>query len=192
MKNKGKKSDPAPASPAQVPQKPLSGELLEIESLLSLLERHGVAEFEQQRKDQTLRIRFQSDQGHAASHGVTPIVVGHAPAPHAHAPAGTAAYAAASTAPSTAPASRPAPVMDGTVVFKSPMVGTFYRSPSPEAESFVKKRDRVGPDTTLCIIEAMKVMNEIKAELDAEVVDILVENGQAIEFGQPLFVLKPG
>jgi acetyl-CoA carboxylase biotin carboxyl carrier protein len=79
----------------------------------------------------------------------------------------------------------------GTTVFKSPMVGTFYRSPGPEAESFVKKGDKIGPETTVCIIEAMKVMNEIKAEMEAEVLEVLVQNGEAVEFGQPLFVFAP-
>ncbi|MBZ0153154.1 MAG: acetyl-CoA carboxylase biotin carboxyl carrier protein, partial [Planctomycetes bacterium] len=75
-------------------------------------------------------------------------------------------------------------------VFKSPMLGTFYRSPSPEAEPFVKPGDRVGADRTLCIIEAMKVMNEIKAEREFEILDILVKNGDPVEFGQPLFLIR--
>ena len=72
-------------------------------------------------------------------------------------------------------------------VFVSPMVGTFYRAPSPEAESFVDIGERVTADTTLCVIEAMKVMNEIKAEMEGQIAAILVENGEPVEFGQPLF-----
>jgi acetyl-CoA carboxylase biotin carboxyl carrier protein len=72
----------------------------------------------------------------------------------------------------------------------SPMVGTFYRSPSPEAESFVEVGAEVAPETTLCIIEAMKVMNEIKAETEGVIQEILVSNGEAVEFGQPLFLVK--
>jgi acetyl-CoA carboxylase biotin carboxyl carrier protein len=79
---------------------------------------------------------------------------------------------------------------DDVTEFKSPMVGTFYRAPSPEAQAYVTEGERVTPDATLCIIEAMKVMNEIKAESSGEVVDILVENGEAVEFGQPLFLIK--
>jgi acetyl-CoA carboxylase biotin carboxyl carrier protein len=79
----------------------------------------------------------------------------------------------------------------GTEHFTSPMVGTFYRAPSPESEPFVQSGDKVGPETTLCIIEAMKVMNEIKAERNAEIIEVLVENGAPIEFGQPLFLIKP-
>ena len=70
------------------------------------------------------------------------------------------------------------------------MLGTFYQAASPDSEAFVKAGDRVSSDTTLCIIEAMKVMNEIKAERDFEVVEILVKNGEPVEFGQPLFLIK--
>ncbi|MFK7740932.1 MAG: acetyl-CoA carboxylase biotin carboxyl carrier protein [Planctomycetota bacterium] len=75
-------------------------------------------------------------------------------------------------------------------VFTSPMLGTYYQAPSPDAEAFVKNGDRVGPDTTICIIEAMKVMNEIKAERDFEIVEILVKNGEPVEFGQPMFIIR--
>jgi acetyl-CoA carboxylase biotin carboxyl carrier protein len=72
----------------------------------------------------------------------------------------------------------------------SPMVGTFYRAGSPEAEPFVSVGTRITPDKVLCIIEAMKVMNEIKAEVAGEIVEILAENGEPVEFGQPLFLVK--
>jgi len=75
-------------------------------------------------------------------------------------------------------------------VFASPMVGTFYRSPSPDAEPFVKEGDMVTADTVLCIIEAMKVMNEIKAEMDGQIVEIAAQNGEPVEYGQPLFTIK--
>jgi acetyl-CoA carboxylase biotin carboxyl carrier protein len=71
------------------------------------------------------------------------------------------------------------------------MVGTFYRAPSPEAEAFVRVGSRVQAESVLCIIEAMKVMNEIRAETSGEIVEILVENGEPVEFGQPLFLIKP-
>ncbi len=76
------------------------------------------------------------------------------------------------------------------VEIKSPMVGTFYRSPSPEAGPFVDPGDEIGDETVLCIIEAMKVMNEIKAEMQGIVADVLVENGEAVEYGQPLFLVR--
>lgn len=89
------------------------------------------------------------------------------------------------------PAQVVAPAEDSSIyVFKSPMVGTFYRSPSPESPAFVDKGARVGKETVLAIIEAMKVMNEIQADVVGEVVDILVDNGQTIEFGQPLFKIR--
>ncbi|MEC0371983.1 acetyl-CoA carboxylase biotin carboxyl carrier protein [Paenibacillus chibensis] len=72
----------------------------------------------------------------------------------------------------------------------SPMVGTFYRSPSPEAGAFVSVGDKVNEKSTVCIIEAMKLMNELEAEVKGEIVEILVENGQLVEFGQPLFLVK--
>lgn len=93
-------------------------------------------------------------------------------------------------APATggAPAGRQLP--PGTVEFKSPMVGTFYRSSSPDADPYVEVGARVGDDTVLCIVEAMKVMNEIKAELSGRVVEVLVENAEPVEFGQPLFLIQ--
>ena len=90
-----------------------------------------------------------------------------------------------------APATAPAPAASANrTTIDSPIVGTFYRSPSPDAASFVKVGDTVTADTTVCIIEAMKVMNEIKAEKSGVIRDILVENGSAVEFGQPLFVIE--
>ncbi len=76
--------------------------------------------------------------------------------------------------------------------FTSPLVGTFYRSPSPDADPFVEVGQTIGEETVVCIIEAMKVMNEIKAETKGKVVEILVENGEPVEFGQPLFLIGPG
>ena len=86
-----------------------------------------------------------------------------------------------------APASAPA---SNLVEITSPMVGTFYRSPAPDAPSYVDVGTSVTPGDTLCIIEAMKVMNEIKAETSGTVVEVLVENGEPVEFGQPLFLLR--
>ena len=93
----------------------------------------------------------------------------------------------APAAPAAAPASLPDDSEDAYEVLASPMVGTFYRAPSPEAEPFVGVGDSVGDDSTICVIEAMKVMNEIKAEMNGRILEILVENGEPVEFGQPLF-----
>lgn len=78
----------------------------------------------------------------------------------------------------------------GVEEITSPMIGTFYSSPSPDADAFTSVGDRVGDDSVVCIIEAMKVMNEIKAETSGEIVEVLVENGEPVEFGQPLFLVK--
>jgi acetyl-CoA carboxylase biotin carboxyl carrier protein len=112
--------------------------------------------------------------------GGTATVVAAAPVAVAAAPAPAAAPVAAAAAP--------AAVSRETI--DSPLVGTVYRAPSPEAAPFVKVGDKVTPDTVVCIVEAMKVMNEIKAEKSGVIRDILVDNGSAVEFGQPLFVIE--
>ena len=106
-----------------------------------------------------------------------------APAPVAVAAPGPASAEALGQVPAAPkePAGKP---------FLSPMVGTFYRAASPEAEAFVRIGMRVGPESVLCIIEAMKVMNEIRSEVAGEILQILVENGEPVEFGQPLFLVK--
>ena len=73
----------------------------------------------------------------------------------------------------------------------SPMVGTFYRAPSPDADPYVKEGDKIQEDTVVCIVEAMKLMNELEAEVSGEIVEILVENGELVEYGQPLFLVRP-
>ncbi len=105
----------------------------------------------------------------------------------ASAPAAATAAAAAPAAPA-APQAKPVP--EGTTI-SSPFVGTFYRSPSPDSPSFVDIGTRVKKGQTLCIVEAMKLMNEIESEVDGEVVGILVENAKPVEFGTPLFVIRP-
>ena len=110
-------------------------------------------------------------------------------APPAAAPAPVAA------APSSAPAGGTEPkddgLEDGAVTIDCPMVGTYYSSPTPDAATFVKVGDTVDAETVICIVEAMKVFNEIKAEKSGTIQRILVDNGQVVEFGQPLFVIKP-
>ena len=88
-------------------------------------------------------------------------------------------------------AAAPPPAATGEVEIKSPMIGTFYRAPSPEAASYVEVGTEVNPDTVVCIIEAMKVMNEIKAEVKGVITQVLVENAKPVEFGQPLFKVRP-
>ena len=92
--------------------------------------------------------------------------------------------------PPAAPSADSAPAEDPSRYITSPMVGTFYTAPSPESEIFAKVGDSVKPDSTVCIIEAMKIMNEIQAEIGGTIVETLVENGQPVEFGQKLFRLS--
>ena len=117
-----------------------------------------------------------------------PVVIsGHAPAAYG------AQRAAAETVGPPAPPEGADRLGGDVLEFVSPMVGTFYRAPTPESAPYVMAGDRVNSESVLCIIEAMKVMNEIKAEVEGEIIDILVENGEAVEFGQPLFLIrKPG
>jgi acetyl-CoA carboxylase biotin carboxyl carrier protein len=101
-----------------------------------------------------------------------------------------AAASAATTAAAPA-AGAPAAKNDNTVTLNSPMVGTFYRAPSPDAKVFVEEGDKITVGQVYCIVEAMKLMNEVKSEVNGKVVKILVQNGQAVEFNQPLLVIDP-
>ena len=124
----------------------------------------------------------------------TPLIISSAlpVIPQPPAPAQPREAATVSTAASTTRKSTPEPVIPEVQLhtIKSPIVGTFYRSPSPTSEMFIKIGDHVDPDKVVCIIEAMKLMNEIQAEVSGEVVKIYVENGQPVEYGQPLFGIK--
>jgi acetyl-CoA carboxylase biotin carboxyl carrier protein len=119
-----------------------------------------------------------------------------APAPAVAAPVEALPASVPAAAPTaTIAQAAPEPAVDaasnGTVPLNSPIVGTFYRAPSPDAPPFVEIGKKVNKGQVLCIVEAMKVMNEIESEIDAEVVDILAANGQPVEFGEPLFILRP-
>ncbi len=124
------------------------------------------------------------------------VVMSTAPAAAATAPASVVAPPAAAPAPPAAqsqaePVSAAAPSVDPNLVeITAPMVGTFYRSPAPDEGSFVEVGDRIQSGQTVCIIEAMKLMNELEAEVSGEIVDILVENAEPIEFGQPLMRVR--
>jgi len=148
----------------------------EIKRLVELMTQNDLTELEIDRED----VRVTLKRG---SPGGTPVVMQHAYAPAPAAPAAAPAVAAA-----PAPAAKPS--TDHLDTIKSPMVGTFYRSSSPESQSFVKVGDKVGPDTTVCIIEAMKVMNEIKAEKAGIIREICIENAETVEFAQVLFKIE--
>jgi acetyl-CoA carboxylase biotin carboxyl carrier protein len=148
-------------------------DLRKLKTLIELVETSGIAELEIQEGEERVRIT------RAGAPGAHTVMLA---APSIAAPAPAAAPLAAIPQP-TAP---PAP--EGHTV-KSPMVGTFYRSASPGAKPFVEIGDTVAQGDALCIIEAMKLMNEIEADAAGSIKAILVENGQAVEFGQPLFVI---
>jgi len=156
-------------------------DIRKVKKLIELLEESGVAEIEISEGEESVRIsRFPT--GAAAA----PQVV-HYAAPAAHAPAPAAAPAAAAAAPS-APAPAPAAKADHSVT--APMVGTFYASPSPGAKAFVDIGSEVNVGDTLCIIEAMKMMNQIESDKAGRVTAVLVKNGEPVEFGQPLFIVE--
>ena len=149
-------------------------DLERIEALLKLLAAHDVTEFAWRDADKTIRLRLGPPP--ARTHVVAA----------AHDAAVLPARAAAEPAPAAAAAE------EGLKTIDSPMVGTFYRSPKPGAPVFVEVGDKIAPGKTLCIVEAMKLMNEIEAEIGGTIVEILVENGQPVQFGQPLFKIRPG
>jgi len=151
-------------------------DLRKLKTLIDLVAESGIAELEVTEGEDKVRIAKFSPAPAAPTSPATLIA-----APGAAAPA-TAAPPLAAAAPA------PEPEPSGHLV-KSPMVGTFYRSPSPGASAFVELGQAVKPGDTLCIIEAMKLLNEIEAEVGGTVKEILVENGQPVEYGQPLFVI---
>jgi len=177
-----KASSPAPSTPAPS----MDVDLALVEALLRLMKNSEATELDIDNHKAGLRVHLcRGTPAAAAAAPVVHVLQGGAMAA-APLPAGALAPVAAPAA-AAAPAGPP----PGTKEFNSPMVGTFYRSSSPDAEPFASVGKSVKPDTTLCIIEAMKVMNEIKAECSGTIVEVLVENGAAVEFGQPLFLIKP-
>ena len=146
-----------------------------VRRLVELMKEHDLSELDLKDGEQRVRLR----------RGAEPMVS----YPMSYAPAPSAAAPALSAAPSSGGA--PAPAAETGVVIKSPMVGTFYLSANPESPPFVKVGDHVGPETTVCIVEAMKVFNQIPADMSGQITAVLVENGQPVEFGQPLFRVNP-
>ncbi len=158
----------------------------EIQRVIDVMVAAGAVEVELEEAGSKLRVRLKEDP---------PVsVVGYAPAaaPMAGAPAALAPAAVDASGGVGAAAAGGAPAVDESArsVFKSPMVGTFYRAASPDAEPYAEVGTEIHADDTICILEAMKVMNEIKAEMEGRVVEILVQNGEPVEFGQPLFVIE--
>ena len=150
-------------------------DLRKLKKLIDLVEESGIAEIEVTEGEEKVRIT----RSLAAPQPV-----------YAAAPAVAAAPAPAAAAPAAAAGAPAAPERDLSKAQTSPMVGTFYRAPGPNAPVFVEVGQSVNAGDTLCIIEAMKLMNEIEAERSGVVKEILVENGQPVEFGEPLFIIE--
>ncbi|MFM8979846.1 MAG: acetyl-CoA carboxylase biotin carboxyl carrier protein [Planctomycetia bacterium] len=150
----------------------------ELKRLVQLMNENGLVELEIEQEGSRISLRK------TGAYASAPVLLqgGAAPAPAMPAAAPAGALPPAAEGPTAPPA--------GTKDLLSPMVGTFYRRPSPEAAPFVQVGDRVTKDTVVCIVEAMKLNNEIKAELDGEVLEILVEDGHPVEFDQPLFRIR--
>jgi len=154
--------------------------LKDIKGIIDLMKKNAVSEFEMEEGDFKIKLKRAPGKLHKGEVGVAqegpaivtaPVVVPAVPAPAPPTPA-------------------PEPVAEGLEV-KSPMIGTFYRRPSPDSDPFVEVGTAVEPDTVVCIIEAMKVMNEIKAEVKGVIAEVLVEDGKPVEYGQALFRIEP-
>jgi len=172
----------------------------ELKELIEFLKENNIGEFELERDELKVKIKFAAKPGEAGSvdlaqmaqmarlfagqlqQSPTPIVL-----PEVHATAQAHAAPAAATAGAAAAEAEDASLH----IVKSPIVGTFYESPSPGASAYVKIGDQVENGQTLCIVEAMKLMNEIESDVAGEIVKRLVQSGQPVEYGQPLFAVRP-
>ena len=148
-------------------------DLKDIKAIIDLMKKNSISEFELERQD--FKIKLKRGTGAVAQYDDIPL---------SFPTQGGTVGALPLSVPLAGPAT-------GEMEIKSPMIGTFYRSPSPEAANYVEVGSEVNPDTVVCIIEAMKVMNEIKAETKGVITQILVENAKPVEFGQPMFKIRP-
>jgi acetyl-CoA carboxylase biotin carboxyl carrier protein len=161
-------------------------DMQDLKQLIDFLKQNQVAEFDLDRGDLKIRLKFQQQESAPAGLSDLARLLQQAPV--------TAAAAAATAQTAAAPkAAEPAAAAaeESLHMVKSPIVGTFYSSPSPGAASFVSPGDHVDKGQVICIVEAMKLMNEIESDAAGEIVKCLVTNGQPIEFGQPLFAVRP-
>jgi acetyl-CoA carboxylase biotin carboxyl carrier protein len=150
-------------------------DLKDIKAIIDLMRKNSISEFELERQEFKIRLKRGNagvavpgyEDGAAMNYAAPPQIAGGAAAPPA------------------------APAPSNELEIKSPMIGTFYRAPSPESASYVEVGAEVNPDTVVCIIEAMKVMNEIKAEARGVITQVMLENAKPVEFGQPLFKIRP-
>ena len=150
-------------------------DLKDIKAIIDLMKKNSISEFELERQDFKIRLR-------RGPNGSAPVQYEETSGVPMLTPVAGQSLAATGLPP--VPGA-------GELEIKSPMIGTFYRAPSPEAAPYIEIGSEVSPETVVCIIEAMKVMNEIKAEVKGVVTQILVENAKPVEFGQPLFKIRP-
>jgi acetyl-CoA carboxylase biotin carboxyl carrier protein len=155
-------------------------DLKDIKAIIDLMKKNSVTEFELEKQEFKIRLKRGGNGGGvmAAPAYEEGMAISYAPVPGALPP------------PSGLPP-QPAPPASNEVEIKSPMIGTFYRSPSPEAPPYAEVGTEVNTDTVVCIIEAMKVMNEIKAEAKGVITQVMVDNAKPVEFGQALFRIRP-
>ena len=151
-------------------------DLKDIKAIIDLMKKNSITEFELERQDSKIKLKRGLNGGSPVAQYDELAAVSAVPAIQ------TVAVAPAAVSP---------PVATGEIDIKSPMIGTFYRAPSPESGNYVEVGSEVNADTVVCIIEAMKVMNEIKSEVKGVVTQVLVESGKPVEFGQPLFKVRP-
>ena len=155
-------------------------DLKDIKAIIDLMKKNSISEFELERQDFKIRLKRGGVSAPQAG-GYDEVQAG---------------YVSGGTLATVVPMPLPAPggpaaASAADMEIKAPMIGTFYRAPSPEAGNYVEVGAEVNPDTVVCIIEAMKVMNEIKAEAKGVISSILVENAKPVEFGQPMFKIRP-
>lgn len=147
-------------------------DIKDIKAIIDLMKKNSISEFELERQDFKIKLKRGINGGVSALPDDMPV-----------------------SSPVMAPQVHSAPslptITSSEAEIKSPMIGTFYRTPSPDSAPYVEIGHEVNPDSIVCIIEAMKVMNEIKAEIKGKILEILVENGHPVEFGQPLFRVNP-
>lgn len=158
----------------------------ELKELIEFLIDKDITEFELERGDVKVRIKRGQEIHYTSAPSPVPAPVMTQPHPVSQAAPASAQHAAPAAPAPAVPAEE-----EGLHTVKSPIVGTFYESPSPGAPGFVKVGDTITVGQVLCIVEAMKLMNEIESDVAGEIVKILVNNGQPVEYGQPLFLVRP-
>ena len=159
----------------------LKDDLKDIKAIIEMMKKNSVSEFELEKQDFKIRLK-RGPNGGTVNYEDAPVLT--------YVPPTVAVPAPGMTVPAPAGATT-VPTASLELDIKSPMIGTFYRAPSPESAAYIEVGAEVNPDTVVCIIEAMKVMNEIKAEAKGIITQVLVENAKPVEFGQPLFKLRP-